>query len=184
MRRAPAAAAPIPVDDYDRTSHRRDQCGATRCATPSCVTNARTSVWRPAHQPPGAWPSPRPQPTPTTGRRDDVAAATPASRSFVLASLRALHLDPEAPTPAQRAAKPRTSGPARPTPQPTTQPTPLTNRSTSVLAVAHNVDDVAIWVTHEEPPNAPRFERQRVDDLIATALRLGVGVFDAIADVH
>jgi hypothetical protein len=30
-----------------------------------------------------------------------VAAATPASRPFVLASLRALRLDPEAPSPAQ-----------------------------------------------------------------------------------
>ena len=61
---------------------------------------------------------------------------------------------------------------------------PGTTSLRSVVAVAHNVDDVAIWVPHEEPPNTPRFERQRVDDLIATALRLGVGVFDAIADMH
>jgi len=82
-----------------RPRHGRDQYGATRRATLTCDTNARTSVWRPAHQhPPGAWPSPRPSPTAGTGAAGGrLAAATPASRSFVLASLRALHLDPRAP---------------------------------------------------------------------------------------
>jgi hypothetical protein len=82
-----------------RPRHGRDQYGATRRATLSCDTNARTSVWRPAHQhPPGAWPSPRPSPTAGTGAAGGrLAAATPASRSFVLASLRALRLDPRAP---------------------------------------------------------------------------------------
>jgi hypothetical protein len=42
------------------------------------------------------------------------AAATPASRSFVLASLRALHLDPKAPVACSSATKLRGSASARP----------------------------------------------------------------------
>jgi hypothetical protein len=89
-----------------------------------CDTNARTPWWRfPDPQRPGASPTPKTPPTRTTtritGRR--VAAATPTSRSFVLAALRALHLDPGAPPPAQptttaeaplrRATKPNTTTP-------------------------------------------------------------------------
>ena len=109
----------VPLMEDPGTRYRRDQYGAPRCATPSCDTNARTSVWRPAHQPSGASPSPRSRPTRTIGRRGHVAAATPASRSFVLAPLRALHLDPEAPTPAQQQRGTGPAGPARPKTQPT-----------------------------------------------------------------
>ena len=59
-------------------------------------------------------------PTTTGPPGSRVAAATPASRSFVLASLRALHLDPRAPTPAQPAAKPRPTRRAQHHPDPAT----------------------------------------------------------------
>src|SRR5439155_25912489 len=53
---------------------------------------------------------------PATGER--VAAATPASRSFVLASLRALHLDPGDPAACSTTTRRRTTGSARPNTNP------------------------------------------------------------------
>ena len=106
MRRAPAAAASTLVEDC--AADRRTQYEATRCATLSCDPNrAYISL---AASPPAAArrmaePSTAPHPT-TRGAGGDLAAATPASRSFVLASLRALHLDPRAPPPAQQQPRP------------------------------------------------------------------------------
>jgi hypothetical protein len=47
-----------------------------------------------------------------------------------------------------------------------------------------DVDHVAVGVPHEEPSNSPRFQRQRMDDLVAEALGLCVGGFDPDADVN
>src|ERR1700752_3323655 len=69
--------------------------------------NSRTAVPTRVHQS-GGQPHPAPahgraltRPPPTPHGVNGVAAATPLSTSFVLASLRALHVDSEAPPPAQ-----------------------------------------------------------------------------------
>jgi hypothetical protein len=134
MRRAPAAAAPIPVTTMTAPATAAISMGHPAAQRPPATPTR-------AHQS-GGQPTSRPahhrtlnhSPPLTTGRWGDVAAATPASRSYVLASLRALHLDPEAPTPAQQQPSPEPVGPARPKNQPHAhQPTRLTNRSTSVV---------------------------------------------------
>ena len=71
---------------------------------------------------------PAPPPATTTTRNREgsrVAAATPTSRSFVLASLRALHLDPEAPPPAHRRSRVRSLTARAPNPPPHTIRRPL-----------------------------------------------------------
>ena len=53
-----------------------------------------------------------------------------------------------------------------------------------LVSVADDVDQVPVWVTHEEPANAPRFVGQWMNDLVAVALRLRVGLVNVVADVH
>jgi hypothetical protein len=79
-----------------------------------CDHNTRTPMWRsPDPQHPGASPPPQPTTTPhAAGSR--VAAATPRSRSFVLAALRALHLDGGAPPPAPTSTTRRSDTSTRP----------------------------------------------------------------------
>ena len=45
-----------------------------------------------------------------------------------------------------------------------------------------DVDDVAVGVADEEPAHTPRLLRQRVDDLVTTALRLVVRFVDVVPD--
>src|SRR6266540_3730606 len=102
-RRDTAAAGPIPAGNPTITN-RGDTDGQILGHLPA---NRRTAIptrehhcgGAPIQRRPGASSSTRTTTTSeVTGRR--LAAATPASRSFVLAALRALHLDPGAPPPA------------------------------------------------------------------------------------
>ena len=57
-------------------------------------------------------------------------------------------------------------------------------RGALLVSVADDVDHVPVWVAHEEPADAPRFVGQRMNDLVAAALRFGVGLVDVVPDVH
>jgi hypothetical protein len=46
------------------------------------------------------------------------------------------------------------------------------------------VDDVPVWVAHQEPADTPRFVGQRMNDLVAAALRFRIGLVDVVPDVH
>jgi hypothetical protein len=46
-----------------------------------------------------------------------------------------------------------------------------------------DVDHVAVWRANEEPPYAPRFCSERVDDLEAASFGVLVRLLDAVADV-
>jgi hypothetical protein len=109
----------------------RTDSGAPTCATTNCDPDSRTPLWRCSDpRRPGASSSTRTlTPTPTAGT--DVAAVTPASRSYVLASLRPLHLDPRGPAACSTATTHRTSASARTnTPNQPPHTNTLTSRST------------------------------------------------------
>ncbi len=53
-----------------------------------------------------------------------------------------------------------------------------------LVSVADDVDHVPVWGAHEEPADAPRFVGQRMNDLVAAALRFCVGLVDVVPDVH
>jgi hypothetical protein len=53
-----------------------------------------------------------------------------------------------------------------------------------LVPVADDVDHVPVWGAHEEPADAPRFVGQRMNDLVAAALRFRVGLVDVVPDVH
>jgi hypothetical protein len=46
-----------------------------------------------------------------------------------------------------------------------------------------DVDDVAVGSPDEEAPHAPRFNGERMDDLVPTPTSLGVCLVDVAADV-
>src|SRR5919106_3484356 len=46
-----------------------------------------------------------------------------------------------------------------------------------------DVDHVAVWRANEEPPYAPRFCGEGVEDLVAASFGVLVGLLDAVADV-
>src|SRR4051794_7218348 len=48
----------------------------------------------------------------------------------------------------------------------------------ALVRVADDVEDDPVRVSHEESPRAPGLLRERVDDLVAAALRLRVGGVD------
>jgi hypothetical protein len=50
--------------------------------------------------------------------------------------------------------------------------------------VADDVHDVAVGCADEEPPHTPSFGRERVNDLIAAALRFDVRLVDIVPDAH
>jgi hypothetical protein len=114
MRRAPAAAGPIPVATTTRQRPKvaisvGHPSAQSPCAVPTREHQygGQATISCPAHDR-ALDRAPPPQAPP-----GDVAAATPASRPVVLAPLRALRLDPGAPPPAQPSKQPRTSGSAR-----------------------------------------------------------------------
>jgi hypothetical protein len=53
-----------------------------------------------------------------------------------------------------------------------------------LVSVVDDVDHVPVWIAHEEPTDAPRFIGQRMNDLVAAALRFRVGLVDVAPDVH
>ena len=53
-----------------------------------------------------------------------------------------------------------------------------------LVSVVDDVDHVPVWIAHEEPADAPRFIGQRMNDLVAAALRFRVGLVDVAPDVH
>ena len=46
--------------------------------------------------------------------------------------------------------------------------------------MAHDVDDVAVWGSDEEPAHTPGLCRCRMHDLVAEFLSLFIGTFDVI----
>src|SRR4051812_31090033 len=53
-----------------------------------------------------------------------------------------------------------------------------------IVAVTVDVDHVSVGGADQEPPDPPRFRRERVHDVEATTYRLLVGLVDAVPDVH
>ena len=101
MRRRPAVAGPIPGG----TMPRQRRCEASQGHLPADSRHAvpireHQCGGQPIHQPPAHRRVLGARPPPVIWRGGRVAAATPASRPFVLATLRALRLDSEAPSPA------------------------------------------------------------------------------------
>ena len=48
--------------------------------------------------------------------------------------------------------------------------------------VAIDIDDIAVWRANEEPPYAPRFGGERIDNLKAASFRFLVRLLDVLAD--
>jgi hypothetical protein len=53
-----------------------------------------------------------------------------------------------------------------------------------LVSVVDDVDHVPVWGAHEEPADAPRFVGQRMNDLVAAALRFRVGLVNVAPGVH
>jgi hypothetical protein len=52
------------------------------------------------------------------------------------------------------------------------------------VSVANDVHDVAVGCADEESPHTPSFDGQRVNDLVAAALRVDVRLVDIVTDAH
>ena len=46
--------------------------------------------------------------------------------------------------------------------------------------MVHDVENIAVWRSDEEPSHTPGLCRQRVDDLVTELLRLLIGAFDIV----
>src|SRR5204862_6005540 len=53
-----------------------------------------------------------------------------------------------------------------------------------LVSMANDVHNIAVGCADEEPPRTPRFFSQRVNDLVAAALRLDVRLVDIVTDAH
>jgi len=48
--------------------------------------------------------------------------------------------------------------------------------------MVHDVDDIAVWCSHEEPAYAPRLGGQRVHDLVSQLLCFCIGGFNVVGE--